>query len=433
MELTGLSTDQAPPISAPLRFFLTAPLFAILAGLLIFGTETDALISRFSYETIAIAHALTVGFLGFVMLGALTQMLPVLAGVKIYKVESLTIISYILLVIGLLSMVFGLYFQKHILNFVASGTLTLGFLLLIVPMLFAIKKVVNFTPTVKAMGVSLFFAFVSVLLGAHLLASHASGNIASSHYIFANIHSVWTIFGFAGVLIIGVAFQVLPMFYVAPRFKQFCKRRVVLLISIGLILWAFTNIFFTQYDFIAKIWIGLFFWAFVTTVWIKLNKRRRPVRDVTVLYWRSSSIFLTLGIFAWVFNSFLDDKMIVIVSVLIGGGFVISIMIGMLYKIIPFLVWFHLNARGYMNIPTMNEMIDKRVANMQFVLYILALIGFVFSYFYPRFLELSSLSFILSMILLEYNVINPVLIYSKIMKTKPDFDMSAFGMMHEEQ
>ena len=55
MELTGLSTDQAPPISAPLRFFLTAPLFAILAGLLIFGTETDALISRFSYETIAIA------------------------------------------------------------------------------------------------------------------------------------------------------------------------------------------------------------------------------------------------------------------------------------------------------------------------------------------------------------------------------------------
>ena len=32
MELAGLSTDQAPPIAAPVRFFLTAPLFGILAG-----------------------------------------------------------------------------------------------------------------------------------------------------------------------------------------------------------------------------------------------------------------------------------------------------------------------------------------------------------------------------------------------------------------
>ncbi|MCW8839291.1 MAG: hypothetical protein OQK11_11370 [Thiovulaceae bacterium] len=432
MELTGLSTDQAPPISAPLRFFLTAPIFAMLAGVLIFTTEAQTLMSRYSYETIAITHALTIGFLGFVMLGALTQMLPVLAGVKIYKVESLTIASYILLVIGLLSMVFGLYFQKQILNFIASGTLTLGFLLLIIPMLFAIKKVVNFTPTVKAMGVSLVFALLSILFGAHLLASHANSNITDSHYIFANIHSVWAIFGFAGLLIIGVAFQVLPMFYVAPRFKQFCKKRVVLLISIGLILWAVTSIFFNSYAVVTKIWIGIFFWAFVTTVWIKLNQRRRPITDVTVLYWRSSSVFLTIGIFAWVFNTFLDDKMIVPVSILIGGGFLISIMIGMLYKIIPFLVWFHLNARGYMNIPTMNEMIDKRVSKIQYILYVLSLIGFTISYFYPKFLELSSLSFILSMILLEYNVINPVLIYSKIIKTKPDFDMSAFGMMQEE-
>jgi len=432
MELTGLSTDQAPPISAPIRFFLTAPLFAIFAGLLIFGTDAEVLMSRFSYETIAVTHAITIGFLGFVMLGALTQMLPVLAGVKVYKVEALTISSYLILVVGIVSMVFGLYFQKHTFSYVATFALSIGFLMLVVPMLFSLKNVINVTPTIRAMKVSLVFALVSVLLGAYLLLSHAGSSTGSIHGVLANIHSVWAIFGFGGILIIGVAFQVLPMFYVAPRFKQFCKRRVVWLISLGLVLWAVLNILGTNYEFLAKIWIGLFFWAFVTTVWIKLNQRRRPITDVTVWYWRSSSIFLSVGIFTWIFNSFINNELIVPISILIGGGFIISIMIGMLYKIIPFLVWFHLNARGYMNIPTMNEMIDKKFAKVQYVLYIISLIGFSLSYFYPQFLELSSLSFILSMILLEYNVINPVLIYLKIMKTKPDFDMSAFGMQEEE-
>ena len=85
--------------------------------------------------------------------------------------------------------------------------------------------------------------------------------------MIANVHSVWGIFGFGGILIIGVTFQVLPMFYVAPRFKQFCKQRVVLLISTGLIIWLFTSIFAESYSIIGKSWIALFFWAFSTTLW----------------------------------------------------------------------------------------------------------------------------------------------------------------------
>jgi len=432
MELTGLSTDQAPPISVPLRFFLTAPLLAIFAGLLIFFTDAEVLISRYSHETIAIVHAITIGFLGFIILGALTQMLPVLAGVKIYKVKLVSTISYTFLVLGIISMVIGLYFEINSLNILAAISLVFGFLALLIPMIFAIKQVVDFTPTVRAMGVSLVFALLSILIGAHLLASHAMSNISSSHYILSNIHSVWAVFGFACILIIGVSFQVLPMFYVAPKFKQFCKKRIIWIISSGLIFWAITNIYNNSFNIYPKIWISLFFFAFATTVWIKLNQRRRPINDVTIWYWRSSSVFFTLGIFLWIFNSFYDEDIIVPASIFIAGGFIMSIMIGMLYKIIPFLVWFHLNAKGYMNIPTMNEMTHKNVAKFQYFLFIFSLIGFSISYVYPQFLEYSCISFILSMILLEYNVINPVLIYSKIIKTKPDFDMSAFGIMQEE-
>ena len=430
MDLNGLSADQAPEISAPLRFFLTAPLFAILAGVLILFSDTATLWSRYSMDSIVITHAITIGFLGFVMLGALTQMLPVLAGVSIPRVATIAKISHISLVFGTLFMIFGLLNGVKPLIFSASLLLGFGFLIMIVSMLMALRKVINVTASVRAIITSLIFAFIIVVLGMYLLSTYGTENFSSLHMLFANIHSVWAIFGFAGILIIGVSFHILPMFYVAPRFKQFCKKKVVWLITIGLILWLVLNAL-DFYPVLAKVWIANFFWAFVTTVWIKLNKRRRPISDVTVLYWRTATIFMTLGTFSWAINEFYYDEYVSMVSILIGGGFILSIMIGMLYKIVPFLVWFHLNSKGYMNIPTMNEMINKKLAKLQFLLYIFSLAGFMFAYYLPMTLPLFASIFILSMLILQYNIISPVLIYMRVIKTKPDFDMSAFNISVE--
>ena len=427
MELNGLSIDQAPPISAPVRFFITAPLFGIIAGLLIFFSDSATLMSRFSVESIVIAHAMTIGFLGFIMLGALTQMLPVLVGAKMPNVAVVSKYSFYLLSFGLLFMIVGLLNHNSLLISFAMFGLGSGFLLMIGSMGIALKGVSNFTPTVKAISTSLVFASIIVLMGLFLLYSYVLDDIGELHTIVANIHSVWAAFGFAGILIIGVAFQVLPMFYVAPKFKSFCKKRVVWLISIGLVMWLFFTLFQEEWTLFAKLWIATFFWAFATTVWLKLSRRRRPISDVTVWYWRSASIFLTLGAFLWIFDEYFKHEYIVMVAILIGGGFIMSIMVGMVYKVIPFLVWFHLNGMGYMSIPTMNEMTNKKLAYTQFATFIGALIGFVFAFYMPELLQISALSFTFSMILLEYNVIAPMLIYKKTLQTKPDFDMSAFA------
>ncbi len=430
MELTGLSVDQAPPIAAPLRFFLTAPLFGILAGLIIFFSDAQTLMNRFSMESIVATHAITIGFLSFIMLGAMTQMLPVLAGAKMPKVELVTKASYALLLVGTISMLLGLYTSNTLLNIVAFIGLGSGFLIMLSATALSLKTVVNFNATVKGITTSIVFAFFIVLMGLYLLYSYITNDIDSTHMIVANVHSVWAVFGFAVILIIGVAFQVLPMFYVAPKFKQFCKRRVVWLISTGLLIWLFLSAFYEEYTLVGKLWIAMFVWAFATTVWIKLGKRRRPVSDVTVWYWRAASIFLTLGSFLWIFDEYFKHEYIVMVAILIGG-FILSIIIGMLYKIVPFLVWFHLNAMGYMSIPTINEMINKNIAKVQYILFIASLIGFIFSFYFSHFLQLSAIGFIISMILLEYNAISPVLIYIKTKKTKPDFDMNMFEVPKE--
>ena len=427
MNFVGLSTDQAPPISAPLRFFLTAPLFGVLAGLLILFSDSATLMSRYSIESIVVTHLITIGFFSFVMFGALTQMLPVLVGAKMLRVKLATTIAHVLMSVGMLSMAGGLLLHNTTLNFIALSGLGSGFLVMILSVIYAIRGVEHITATLRGMKRSIYFALLILFMGLYLLYGYLSGTQDALHLAIANIHSVLAIFGFAGILIIGVAFQVLPMFYVAPKFKNFCKKYVVNLISIGLLLWFVLNFFLEEYALVGKFWIALFFWAFATTVWIKLNRRKRPVSDVTVWYWRAASLFLTLGSFLWIFDEFFKHEYIVMVAILIGGGFILSILVGMLYKIVPFLVWFHLNALGYMSIPTINEMIDKRVAKVQFGLLISALVGFVFSFYMSELLSISAVAFVVSMILLEYNILAPVLLYIKTKKTKPNFDMSAFG------
>ena len=78
-----LSFDQSPPLSAPVRFFLTAPLYLVLAGLLAVFEGEALLASRWTPVALAMTHLLTLGFMLQVMLGALIQILPVLAGANL--------------------------------------------------------------------------------------------------------------------------------------------------------------------------------------------------------------------------------------------------------------------------------------------------------------------------------------------------------------
>jgi len=80
-----LSFDQAPPFAAPFRFFLTAPAFGMLAGALLLASGPDALASRWTPAALALTHLVTVGFMLQAMLGALLQIMPVVAGANLLR------------------------------------------------------------------------------------------------------------------------------------------------------------------------------------------------------------------------------------------------------------------------------------------------------------------------------------------------------------
>lgn len=430
MNFTGLSLDQAPPISAPLRFFLTAPLFGFIAATLLLFADQSTIMSRFSSETIGFVHLITIGVFAMVMLGALQQMLPVLAGVTLPWALNIARISHLLLSFGLLAMVAGLFTTNTSLMLIAMLLLGGGFLLILFAITRALVKVENFNATVRSMSASVALAFGVVGLGEYLLSAHMQANITQIQLSLSDVHAVLGIFGFAGLLIIGVTFQVLPMFYVAPRFKRFCKKYVLWLILTGLLLWSLTTLFFPIATLVGKLVIVLFFFAFTTTVLKKLKERRRPIADVTIWYWKTGAISFMMGSVLWLLQDFVHQDLIAMISIFIGGGFILSIITGMLYKIVPFLSWFHLNASGYMQIPTMREFINVKVAKAQYFAYVTALFLGILSYWFEAALMSSAIALGLSFLLLEYNLLSVVLRYREIKKREPDFVMPNLEMSH---
>lgn len=396
----------------------------MLGALLIFLFDADVLMSRYSLETIVVTHLFTIGFIAMVMLGALQQMLPVLAGVQLPKALGVASISHLLISFGLILMGIGLLSSSKTVLFCATAALGLGFFILLGAIAVAIRKVAFLTPTIRGMRWSIVFAFAIVALGMHLLSSYGIGRIGELHLGFANMHAVLAIFGFGGILIIGVSFQVIPMFYVTPAFHDKLQKYLVLAVVVALVLWAVLSFFAVDLAWIAKLLLLSLFILFGGAIIRKMSQRKRPIKDVTVYFWRLSGVMAILGGLLWFSSAMIETDILSFVGVIIGGGLIMSVMSGMLYKIIPFLVWFHLNGMGYMSIPSMGEMVHKKMAVVQFLFFVLSIVLFSFSYWIPFMIKLGAVVLFASMLLLEFNLIMAYRNYLEIRKRKPDFDLS---------
>ena len=113
-------------------------------------------------------------------------------------------------------------------------------------------------------------------------------------------------------------------------------------------------------------------------------------------------------------------------SLLLGGGlllgFAFSVVNGMLYKIVPFLSWFHLQHRKVTvlggagtRVPNMKEFLPDRLARRQLWMHLATLCLLVPAILWPAlFARPAGLVFALSCVLLMYNLSKAALHYHRV-------------------
>ncbi len=374
----GLAFEQAPPFSLPLRFFLTAPLFLVAAALLI-TLAPDALASRWTPQALALTHALTLGFLAMVMLGAMLQMLPVVAGSPLPAPRFVARASHVALSLGTAALMAGFLLSTP--KAFATGVILLlaAFAIFIVAAAISLARAAT-NATVNGMRFAVMSLIFTIALGSALALLRAgwwNGSLEGANAA----HVGFGLLGWILLLVVGVAYQVVPMFQITPPYPPRLSRWLTGAMFVLLLLRTLAPLLPHPVVILldAGLAAGVLLFAF-TTLNLQ-SRRRRKLPDITLDYWRAGMASLIACVLAWLaaqlWPAWADSNAYpMLLGVLFLFGFAVSVVAGMLYKIVPFLAWFHLQAQLQAKagtIPNMKQMIDEKNLRLQFRLHLAAL------------------------------------------------------------
>ena len=398
MNLAGLDFENIPEFSIPMRFFFVAPLFALISGLIIAFAGESMWLTRWHPATLAVTHAIVLGVISMVMCGAILQLLPVLAGKSLPKVKLISTFTLVMMLMGTLSLItaflasmFGL--SSGIFFSLAGVTFTLGFGGFICGLLWLIRQRSRARFSVNTMRLGFIAALVVGVIASLLLADYLFASQFNITKQLTDSHASWGLIGWVSLVIIGVSFQVLPMFHVAPAFPLWSSRYLPGFIFIVLGFDTLLTLGITQFTFMnTSIWqlaqsictgllkLGLMVYAI--TAMHCLFRRKRKISDSSVTCWliALSSLLLCCAIslvmslvpgaegllfsFGW--------SPLTLASVFIYG-WILSVIMAMIIKIVPFLAYLHLqrqcgfHMQAFALLPNMHELLSK--SRMQYLLY----------------------------------------------------------------
>ena len=405
----GLSLDQAPPISVVMRFFMSVPLFGIVLATVIFFNP-NAVLTPAHPLSLAAIHLMFLGVITMAMIGALFQMQSVLGGRPIPSASGNGLIIHIFLTIGVLSLAGAFAFGIAPLFIIAAVLLGASILYtanLILPLLFG--GVTH--DTLRGMRLALMALSITAILGIVMASEYANASFGIFHEMIRTVHYSFGLIGWIAVLIIAVAFQVVEMFYVTTPYSIWCKRNAFRVIAVSLLLKLFWLFFALPYVWMFDLVIGALLIGFIVTTAKRLKIRKRRVSDVSIWFWAFGMVLLSLSVIAYGLFEWIGYEPLQTISLIAFALFALSVILGMMGKIVPFLVWFHLSSAGYMDAPIMSNIIPQSRAKGFFVLLILTSVSALGGVFFLELFALSALLAAAMFALLLFNLIKALALY----------------------
>ncbi len=331
------------PASIPFRFFAAAAIFHILMWIALFvGAEQLTSFRGGSGPALAAVHLLTLGVLTTTAIGASVQLLPVATRRALVAVWPIKLVFW-LTVPGIAAMVAGMFMAQMSVLMVAAA-LTTGGLLLFAALLADNLRRAGSLPVVAAYG---WAALAALVLAAALgLALAFDYEVAAlpDHRAAALAHMILGGFGFMGFLALGFSHVLVPMFALAaapPRRPSLVGFALALAgLALGT-LGALTNSILLL-TFAALVGLG----AAGLHLWLMQHVLRTGMRKrlgLSFLLIRAAWIMLpaTLLVALASLHGLAGTNGGTLFGLLLIGGWLLTFLLGVLQRILPFLASMH--------------------------------------------------------------------------------------------
>lgn len=340
LDYTGL-----PPPTVPLAFLLAAPWFGVAAGAVVAWHGAAVLTSRWSAPALAAVHLVTLGFLTMTMAGSLLQMIPAVAGLPLRGTTHLAAWSCPLLGAGAALLAAAFLSGQPLLFALAGAVLLAGFgalLACLLPTLWQRTRAAAATAHIAGGMRAAVAALLACVVAGLLLASWLAGGPPVPVLPLVDTHAALGLAGWVLPLVMAVSFQVIPMFQATDPFPPPAARVLVPLVLLALVGWIAGRWLDAPWRTVPALAGAALVTAYAGLAAALLLRRERTRTAAGTRYWLLSLAALAGA--AWVF-AWPGAAADALVGVGFLAGCAMSAVNGMLYRIVPFLVWHRLRAR----------------------------------------------------------------------------------------
>lgn len=383
MQPAGLSSPYAPPFKIVLKYFITAIISYILANILLTLNFDTFRGHHFQPKLLSITHIITLGWITMTIFGALFQLIPVVLQVKLFS-ETLAEIQFWIFLLGVFTLAYSFWFFTIDLPLTLGASLiNLAVIIFLINIIVTLTRVKEWNITAAFLSAGMFYLLVTAAAGLLLAINLGYPYIEGNHLSYLNYHVYVAVVGWVAMIIMGVTFKLVSMFTLSHHFSKTSGKWSFALINAGLIGLLF-EMHYTGKNFLflissLLILMGIFF--FLYQVYIIFKGRIRKKLDAALKYTASAFIFFGVSaLFSIVF--FLIDyttvpNLTLAYGYLIFFGFISMLIIGQMYKILPFLTWYHKysSKAGIEKVPMLREMYDEKLSYISLYLMIAAVIG----------------------------------------------------------
>jgi hypothetical protein len=389
-----VSAPNAPSVFVPMRFIVAGVLSLFVAVGLIVLRPAVLATYHYNQHVIAITHLLVLGWIGSTVMGAVYQLVPVALETRLYS-ERLARWQFVFHLVGFVGMVwmFWRWDMKQVGHY--GSALAVGAGLFIYNIVRTLARVPRWTVVATAVASSLFWLALTVLVGLSIAAGKCSYEYATpltqtsvmraalrslqasgafmarfDQVSAMHAHAHAGVLGCFVMLIVGVSYRLVPMFTISELQSPRRAAWSVWLLNAGLA-GAFVTILLRsplKMFFACVILAGLALYGLELAAILRARKRRTPdggVRQfLTAVGLLAPQAALGL-LLAWPglpLNA-LTGQLENVYGLLAILGVVSGAIMGMLYKIVPFLVWFgrYSGVVGRMKVPALAEMYSVKV------------------------------------------------------------------------
>ena len=360
----SLAGFQAASVRLPLCFVLVGVLSLLVGGGFLLAQPDLLATYHYTPHMLAVTHLFVLGFISSIVMGAMYQLVPVTLEVQLHS-ERLVKFQFVAHVLGFAGMVWAFWDFNMARVGIFGSVLTFGVGLFVFNLARTLATVKGWHAIKCGIASALFWLSATVLAGLLLVATKFWGFSPFLPLAAMHAHAHLGVIGAFVLMIVTVSYKLVPMFTLSELQSERRAWWSVSLLNLGL-LGAFAAILWQsplKFAFAAVTVVALVIYGW--EILAILRARNRRTLDWGMKYFLTaialliplSAVALVLSWSRLPMTSFTMqlENVYGLIALL---GLVGLAILGMLYKIVPFLVWFHSYSRqiGRAKVPALADM-----------------------------------------------------------------------------